>query len=554
MEFNREMISLQQWLTESHQENQQFIATLQQTIIPAQAWPSSMDPPDHWQELLDSTRPSHKIIFWHGVNLLGHPVFTFHFREIAANPESILSGSSAEGRHSNTYGPTEQPIKEFPALIIPDEFRKQFPSQIKRTVKHGIYFIPQSRYCFGGKPLNQGNETVLSQMILDLEQRQIIKKVPRPKKLRFLAHPFLVTTGSKTRLIVNYKRLSRFLQPIKMVLPFYGNILKYKDIQPTALAVTMDLRDAFYQIKISQKSKKYTLFTFLNEFYVFQRLPIGLSLSPGILQIIITRVVQNFHPAPQLSWIHVDDILIIASPKWFRKYLLKFCQYLEQFNITINYTKSNLFPAKTVNYCGTLLNIPEQSIELTTEKIAKTMVYLMILLNGPRGKVRSRILGYLNYIMPIIKLPFGVTSLQDKSMVAVIIINLYLRAKFQWERVCLSGERIFVDATPSTIAVVTEEFTRTQELPHPMLIYWAEFLAVLAAAYLANPRTVIYCDNMVVVHNAKAHNFRIFNWYGIILHSLLEKKKLVVRYVKSARNPADLPSRQPENLSNSSLG
>lgn len=207
-------------------QNRQFIQQLAVTELSSSTsnnWPASMEPPPHWNELGVSVPIAHDIIFHRIKNLLGRDTFTIVLRDHVENPDNILHHESGEtNSHNMKLVPTDTTF--FPIIKPTKTVSDLLSTQMKRTLKNGLYFRPLRRHIITYPPKNPGNPAILSQYLKNLETRGIIIKARRMKH-KFVAHPFLIETQSKIRLIVNYKQLSRSLPKINMTLPFYGKPL-----------------------------------------------------------------------------------------------------------------------------------------------------------------------------------------------------------------------------------------------------------------------------------------------------------------------------------------
>ena len=123
---------------------------------------------------------------------------------------------------------------------------------------------------------------------------------------------------------------------------------------------------------------------------------------------------------------------------------------------------------------------------------------------------------------------------------------MYDRDSFMYEQYktwrCLHDRSIYVDATPTQIGIVDGEEVYIISLPRAMPIYLAEYLAALLGAIVAGSRPVtLFSDNMGVVWNFDLGRCPR-EWLGVLCF-MFKNRNFSVRYIPTACNPADVPSR-----------
>ena len=78
----------------------------------------------------------------------------------------------------------------------------------------------------------------------------------------------------------------------------------------------LDLKDSFYSLRLSEHSKKYCgiLPCFGNTSYLYQRMPMGLNISPSIWQSYINAILDCLQSKKYCEAI-MDDLLLFTSSK-----------------------------------------------------------------------------------------------------------------------------------------------------------------------------------------------------------------------------------------------
>ena len=82
------------------------------------------------------------------------------------------------------------------------------------------------------------------------------------------------------------------------------------------LCLYLDLKDAFYSLQLSEKSQKYCgiLPYFGSASYLYQRMPMGLNVSPLIWQMYISTILNSLQSRKYCEAI-MDDLLLFTPSK-----------------------------------------------------------------------------------------------------------------------------------------------------------------------------------------------------------------------------------------------
>lgn len=172
--------------------------------------------------------------------------------------------------------------------------------------------------------------------------------------------------------------------------------------------VSLDLREAYFSVPISENSKKYLRFYFDECLYQFNALPYGLCTAPFVFTKIIRPISTYLRNCDVILTCYLDDILLFGnSEKDCTNNLTLTCNILQDLGFVINFEKSALLPKKVCKYLGFLLDsvsmsisVPEQKQETLKEKIKsfQQKSYCSI-------RDFSQLLGSLNSIAPAV--PYG---------------------------------------------------------------------------------------------------------------------------------------------------
>ena len=158
----------------------------------------------------------------------------------------------------------------------PLKFRDWLKQELKDLMKAGIIEISESQY----------NSPAL-----------VV-----PKKLDEHAAASDVTASKGMRLVVDYRQLNKVIEDANFPIPRVQDLVtqyKGKDVFST-----MDIRHAYYTIRLDKESRKVTAFSCEFGKFQFCFLPQGLKISPAIFQQTITNVLANLDHSDA----YMDDI------------------------------------------------------------------------------------------------------------------------------------------------------------------------------------------------------------------------------------------------------
>ena len=135
---------------------------------------------------------------------------------------------------------------------------------------------------------------VIKKEILDLFNKGAMRIVSDDEVNRVLGSKLFVVPKpekGKFRVIINMKPLNQFIDKKSFKMEGLKD-LKYM-LKPGCYGAVIDLSDAYYHIKLHEKSRKYTRFIFMGQVMEYTSLPMGLTDSPHIFTR-VTKFVQSF--------------------------------------------------------------------------------------------------------------------------------------------------------------------------------------------------------------------------------------------------------------------
>ena len=163
--------------------------------------------------------------------------------------------------------------------------------------------------------------------------------------------PIVIVSKSngKKRLCLDSRKINLVTKKDAYPLPIIDGLLGR--LQDTKFITSLDLKDAFWQIPLSQSSKEITAFTVPGRpLYQFCVMPFGLCNAPQTMSRLMDRVIP--HQLRDRVFVYLDDLLIISAEYDEHLQILRtVAELLEKAGLTINIDKSH-FMLRETKYLG----------------------------------------------------------------------------------------------------------------------------------------------------------------------------------------------------------
>ena len=172
------------------------------------------------------------------------------------------------------------------------------------------------------------------------------------------------------RMILNLKALNESIVYHHFKMDTLGSVIKL--MRPNCFMATIDLKDAYYSVPVSEKHQKYLKFHWKGNFYKFTCFPNGLCFCPRKFTKLIKPVHSRLRLQGHILAAYIDDnytqgdtyteclTTVLETLKLFVD--LGFCAHPE---------KSCLIPSQEVIFLGVVLNSITMTVRLTIEKKQK---------------------------------------------------------------------------------------------------------------------------------------------------------------------------------------
>ena len=162
-------------------------------------------------------------------------------------------------------------------------------------------------------PFNQAEIQLIDTEVEELLLKRAVTRVA-PCKEEFISNIFLVPkkTGDM-RPVINLKPLNQYIQNIHFKMENIQMALNL--ISPGDFMVSLDLKDAYFNIPIFSLHRKYLRFIWKSQRYEFTCLPFGYSLAPRVFTKVFKPIISHLRLHGLRIIIFLDDILLVASSK-----------------------------------------------------------------------------------------------------------------------------------------------------------------------------------------------------------------------------------------------
>ncbi|XP_044586107.1 uncharacterized protein LOC123266143 [Cotesia glomerata] len=267
-------------------------------------------------------------------------------------------------------------------------------------------------------------EAFIGKEIEKLLQMGAIKKVKAAED-QFLSPFFLVPKpdGSK-RFILNLKCLNQFILTHHFKIEDLRVALKL--IYPDYFLCNLDLKDAYFLVKIGPNTRSYLRFSFKGQVYEFQCMPFGLCTSPYVFTKLLKPALNILRERGWISTAYLDDILCIGrSMTECRNNVTCTRKILSKLGFIVNERKSMQIPERSCKYLGFVIDSKNMTLSLPEEKKLKLRKMIKEFLNKDSCSIREMagLIGVLVAACPGI--PYGMlyTKLLEREKLKALIIN-----------------------------------------------------------------------------------------------------------------------------------
>ena len=159
---------------------------------------------------------------------------------------------------------------------------------------------------------------------------------------------------NKWRLIHDLRYVNSFINSSKFTnerIDVVNSLVREED-----LMVTLDLKDGFFHVPVSDTHQTFLGFKWKNSYYCWKRIPFGLNVSPFYFEKTLRPVVKFLRLQGLRLALYVDDWFLTAQPNDIIKHKDLLVNTLEELGWTINFEKSSLIPENTKTWIGYVIS------------------------------------------------------------------------------------------------------------------------------------------------------------------------------------------------------
>ena len=208
--------------------------------------------------------------------------------------------------------------------------------------------------------------------------------------------------GGIPRIVTDFRHLNSRLVTLQPSIPLVRDAIQILGASGCEVISIIDLRDAYHTIRLAKLSQQYCGITpyYGSDTYLYQRLGMGLSVSPAIWQNFIQRVLSGIPNYRKHHLAIMDDCLVHSKKKDHLDHLVDLFQALIKNGLKISPKKCQLFRKKMV-YMGHTLLIEDNIPKITP---LKSRVEAILKLDPPKtAKNCKQFCGMVNYLSMFLK-------------------------------------------------------------------------------------------------------------------------------------------------------
>ncbi|KAK4810584.1 hypothetical protein QYF61_007321 [Mycteria americana] len=177
------------------------------------------------------------------------------------------------------------------------------------TVRSPCPALPESKITNVPQyPISAAARNGISEVIADLEKRQIISRTHSPYNSP--VWPVRKPDG-RWRLTVDYRRLNANAAPLTAAVPSIANLTATLQAAAHPWVAALDAKDMFFMVPLKEEDKEKFAFTWEGIQYTFHRLPQGYKHSPTIAHAALAELLRTVSLPQEVKLCqYIDDTLI----------------------------------------------------------------------------------------------------------------------------------------------------------------------------------------------------------------------------------------------------
>lgn len=207
------------------------------------------------------------------------------------------------------------------------------------------------------------------------------------------------------RLVLNLKKLNKFMNYIHFKMENFEQAIRL--ISSGAFMASVDLKHAYYSVKIAEEQQKYLCFKWAGKIYQFTCLPNGASAGPRLFTKLLKPIFSFLRLKGYTITSFIDDTLMCSKSVEDCVACLKdTVEILQNVGFCINVDKSVLVPTKRIEYLGNIIDSEAMTVTLPARRVKKIVESCSSLASRNKAKIRevARVVGMLVAAIPAVEL------------------------------------------------------------------------------------------------------------------------------------------------------
>ena len=215
---------------------------------------------------------------------------------------------------------------------------------------------------------NEKEDACVQSEIYKLLDKKVIRKVSSSQD-QVISNVFVRDKKDGSfRMILNLKNLNVCVEKIHFKLESLSDAIAL--MRPGCYFASLDLKDAYYSVKIHSDYTKFFRFYFHGELYEFLALPQGYRDSPRIFTKILKPILSHLRSLGYEIVMYIDDSLLLGNTEAECRLAVSYaCELLDRLGFTIHPVKSVFKPTQTITFLGFVLDSVAMTVTLSENKV-----------------------------------------------------------------------------------------------------------------------------------------------------------------------------------------
>ena len=256
---------------------------------------------------------------------------------------------------------------------------------------------PPQRNLHNGDHFSKMEHAFIQKELIRLEKLGVIKKSVHETG-EYISPVFLTPkSDGGFRLILNLKELNRFCPYVHFKMDTIDKVLTL--VTRNCFFGKIDIKDAYYSVKIAESFKKYLKFCYGGILYQFTCLPNGLSEGPRKFTKLLKPPLAFLRQAQCIVSGYIDDLITLGHSfqKSFEN-IVKIVKLFKKLGFVLHPEKSVFIPVQIIEYLGFVINSISMIITLTEKRKKRIKNLCNTLLSQEHCIIRdvAKLLGYFS--------------------------------------------------------------------------------------------------------------------------------------------------------------